>query len=138
MIGCAPRACEERLKKLRRLAKGWALGDSGETDGEWGGGGKDINGKRKRRTGEERNVEGDDNGGHKPPEDTPAPMQEKEESTTATATDIPVVKENAAFKVGVRNQNLHSEHKESIPVLLSASPIKPDPSTPPPTHPRSC
>lgn len=78
MIGCAPRACEERLKKLRRLAKGWALGDSGETDGEWGGGGKDVNGKkRRRRTEEERNVEGDGNGGHEPPEDIPAPMQEK-------------------------------------------------------------
>jgi len=104
MIGCAPRACEERLKKLKRLAKGWALGDSGETDGEWGGGGKDVNGKkRKRRTEEERNVEGDGNGGHEPLEDILALMQEKEESTTATATDIPVVKENAASEAGVRN-----------------------------------
>jgi len=137
MIGCTPRACEERLKKLRKLGKGWALGDSGETDGERGGGGKNVNGKkRKRGTEEGRDVERGDKG-REPLEDVPDPTQEKEESTAATATDIPVVKENAAPKAGVRNQNLHSEHKEFIPALLPASPIKPDPSTSPPTHHRS-
>jgi len=134
MIGCTPRACEERLKKLRKLAKGCPLEDSGETDGEPGRGSKNVNRKRrKRRTEEERGVERGDNKGREPLED----IQEKEESTAATATDISAVKENAASKAGVRNQNLHGEHTEFIPVLLPASPTKPDPSTPPPTHHRS-
>ncbi|KAG0132162.1 hypothetical protein HOY82DRAFT_606780 [Tuber indicum] len=104
IIGCTPRACEERLKKLRKLAKGWALGDCDEKDGEWGRESKNVNReKRKKRTEKKRALGGGGNGVCEPLGDIPAPRLKEEGETTAT--DVPAVKENAAR---LRDQDLYA------------------------------
>ncbi|PWW72683.1 hypothetical protein C7212DRAFT_366578 [Tuber magnatum] len=138
ILGCTPRACEERLKKLRKLAEGWALEDCGEKVGERGGGGKNVNKrKRKQRAEKERAVEGGSNRGCELLEDILALRQEEKEGTTTIVTDVPAGKENTGCEAGLRDQDPHSEDKELTSALPPESPIKPDPSGPRPARPRS-
>ncbi|CUS09981.1 unnamed protein product [Tuber aestivum] len=138
MVGCTPRACEERLKKLRKLAKGWAFVDCGGKVGGRGGSGGNVGRKEgKKRTEKERAVERRSSRSCEPPGDIPALRQEEGESTTTIVTNIPVVMGNSGYESRLQDQDTHNGNGERTPALLPALPIKPDPSDPPPARHRS-